>query len=69
MAWPLGFLLYFLMLGGIVHAKKLEGTVVMTFLQALVVPVVLWAKSVITMRVAYRSWDYLVLGLDRKSVV
>ena len=63
MAWPLGFLLYFLMLGGIVHPKKLEGTVVMAFLQAVVVPVVLWVKSVITARVAYQSWDFLVLGL------
>ncbi|MGH9671515.1 MAG: serine/threonine protein kinase [Terriglobales bacterium] len=63
MLWPLGFLLYFLMLGGVVHPKKLEGTVVMAFLQALVVPVVLWVKSVITARVAYQSWDFMVLGL------
>jgi serine/threonine protein kinase len=63
MAWPLGFVLYFLILGGVIHPKKLEGTVVMAFLQAVVVPVVVWAKGLITLRAAYQSWDFWVLGL------
>ena len=61
--WPLGFFLYFLILGGVVQSKKLEGTVVMALLQAVVVPLVSWVKSVITVRVAYQNWDFMVLGL------
>jgi serine/threonine protein kinase len=63
MAWTLSFLLYFLLLGGMIQPKKLEGTVVMAFLQAVVVPLVSWVKSVIALRVAYHNWDFLVLGL------
>jgi len=63
MAWTLSFVLYFLLLGGMLQPKKLQGTVVMAFLQAVVVPLVSWVKSVITMRVAYQNWDFLILGL------
>jgi hypothetical protein len=63
MAWTLSFLLYFLLLGGMLQPKKLEGTVVMAFLQAVVVPLVSWVKSVIAMRVAYHNWDFMILGL------
>ena len=63
MAWSLSFLLYFLLLGGMLQPKKLEGTVVMAFLQVTVVPLVSWVKSVITLRVAYQNWDFMILGL------
>lgn len=63
MAWALSFLLYFFLLGGMIQPKKLEGTVVMAFLQVLVVPLVSWVKSLITLRVAYHNWDFMILGL------
>ena len=63
MAWTLSFVLYFLLLGGMIQPKKLEGTVVMAFLQAVVVPLVSWVKSIISARVAYQNWDFLILGL------
>ena len=40
----------------------------MAFLQLVVVPVVSWTKSVITMRAAYQSWDFLILGLGVAAV-
>jgi serine/threonine protein kinase len=65
-AWALGFVLYFLILGGLIHQEK--GTVVMSFLQAVVVPVVSWARSALGIRLAFRSWDFLVLGLGVAAV-
>ena len=61
-AWALSFVLYFLILGGI-NQGKVQGTVMMSFLQAVVVPVVSWVKSVISIRVAYQNWDFFVLCL------
>jgi serine/threonine protein kinase len=63
MIWVLGFVLYFLILGGIVPHQKVDGTVVMSFLRAVVLPVVSSVKSVVDFRLAYRTWDFLVLGL------
>ncbi|MDP9263851.1 MAG: hypothetical protein M3O85_05970, partial [Acidobacteriota bacterium] len=65
-AWALGFVLYFLILGGLIHQEK--GTVVMSFLQAVVVPVVSWARSALGIHLAFRSWDFLVLGLGVAAV-
>jgi hypothetical protein len=63
MAWTLSFLLYFFLLGGMLQPKKLEGTAVMAFLQVLVVPLVSWVKSVITIHLAYHNWDFMILGV------
>jgi len=63
MAWSLSFVLYFFLLGGMLQPKKLEGTAVMAFLQVLVVPLVSWVKSVITIHLAYHNWDFMILGL------
>ena len=62
-AWALSFVLYFLILGGMIQHQKVEGTVVMALLKAAVVPVVAWAKSVISIRLAFKNWDFLLLGL------
>jgi hypothetical protein len=63
MAWTLSFVLYFFLLGGMLQPKKLEGTAVMAFLQVTVVPLVSWVKSVITLRLAYHNWDFMILGV------
>lgn len=63
MAWALSFLLYFFLLGGMIQPKKLEGTAVMAFLQAVAVPVVSWVKSVISLRVAYHNWDFMIVAV------
>lgn len=62
-AWSLSFLLYFFLLGGMIQPKKLEGTPVMAFLQVTTVPLVSWVKDVITIRVAYHNWDFVILGI------
>jgi serine/threonine protein kinase len=62
-AWSLSFLLYFFLLGGMLQPKKLEGTPVMAFLQVTTVPLVSWVKDVITIRVAYHNWDFVILGI------
>jgi serine/threonine protein kinase len=68
-AWSLSFLLYFFLLGGMIQPKKLEGTSVMAFLNALVVPLVSWVKSVITIRVAYHNWDFMILGVGLATLI
>jgi serine/threonine protein kinase len=60
--WSLGFVLYFLVLGGALQTR-LEGTVLMAFLRTAVAPVVVWGRSALNLSLAYRSWDFLVLGL------
>ncbi len=69
LAWALSFVLYFLLLGGMLQPKKLEGTAVMAFLQAVVVPLVSWVKSVITIRLAFRNWDFVLLGVGVAALV
>jgi hypothetical protein len=47
----------------VIQSKRLEDTVVMTFLQAAVVPLVHRGKNIISLQLAYRTWDFLILVL------
>ena len=57
---PLTFVLYFLIGGGAIRPEIIEGTLVMSYMTALVAPVLDLAGRVLTFRTVVEGWDLLL---------
>ncbi len=60
---PLAYLLYFIISAGLIRTQAVEGTVVMRFIQAVVVPPLAAADRVFAFRMVVEGWNFLLLGL------
>lgn len=60
---PLAYLLYFFIAGGLIRSQVVEGTVVMRFIQAVVMPALAASDKIFTFHAAVGGWNFLLLGL------
>jgi serine/threonine protein kinase len=60
---PLAFLLYFLISGGLIPAKWVEGTPVMAYMRVVVLPLAALAKSIVAMNLTVRGYDLMLAAL------
>ncbi len=69
MLLPLAFLLYFLISGGLIPAKWVEGTPVMAFLRVVVLPIAGVAKRIVALNLTVRGYDLMLAALGVLSLV
>ena len=60
---PLAYVLYFIVGGGIIRQQAIEGTPLMTFMRAVVVPVMQLVDRVFTVRLVSGGWNFMLLIL------
>ncbi|MGI9101619.1 MAG: protein kinase domain-containing protein [Terriglobales bacterium] len=60
---PLSYFAYFIISGGLIRAQAVEGTLVMRFIQAVVIPPLAMADRVLAFRTVVEGWNFLLLGL------
>ncbi len=62
LAIPFSFLAYFVISGGLIKPQFVEGTAVMGFMRAVVVPALEGAEKVFTFRAVYQGWNFMLLA-------
>ncbi|MGH9521377.1 MAG: protein kinase domain-containing protein [Terriglobales bacterium] len=60
---PLAYLLYFFIAGGMIRPQAVEGTALMRFIQAVVMPALAAADKIFAFHAAVGGWNFLLLGL------
>ena len=60
---PLAYVLYFFIAGGLIRPQAVEGTAVMRFIQAVVMPALAAADKIFAFHAAVGGWNFLLLGL------
>ena len=60
---PLAYILYFFVAGGLIRPQAVEGTAVMRFIQAVVMPALATADKIFAIHAAIGGWNFLLLGL------
>ncbi|MGH9509687.1 MAG: serine/threonine-protein kinase, partial [Terriglobales bacterium] len=66
---PLAFFLYFLISGGLIPAKWVEGTPAMAFIRVVVLPLAAAAKKIITLNLSVRGYDLMLVFLGVLAMV
>ncbi len=69
MLLPLAFFLYFLISGGLIPAKWVEGTPVMAFLRVVVLPLAGVAKNIVALNLTVRGYDLMLAALGVLALV
>jgi class 3 adenylate cyclase len=60
---PLAYFFYFIIAGGLIRAQAVEGTAIMRFMQAVVMPALAFTDKIFTFRAVVNGWNFLLLGL------
>ncbi|MGH9601114.1 MAG: serine/threonine-protein kinase [Terriglobales bacterium] len=66
---PLAFFLYFLIVGGLVPAKWVEGTPVLAYMRIVVLPIADVAKKIVTLNLTVRGYDLMLAFLGVLAMV
>ena len=66
---PLAFFLYFLISGGLVPVKWVEGTPVLAFLRVVVLPLAEVAKRIVSLNLTMRGYDLMLVALGVLALV
>jgi hypothetical protein len=66
---PLAFFLYFLITGGLIPTKWVEGTPVMAYMRLIVLPLAAVAKKIISLNLTVRGYDLMLAALGVLAMV
>jgi hypothetical protein len=66
---PLAFFLYFLISGGLISTKWIEGTPVMAYMRLIVLPLAAAAKKIVSLNLTVRGYDLMLLFLGVLAMV
>ncbi|MGH9555580.1 MAG: serine/threonine-protein kinase [Terriglobales bacterium] len=66
---PLAFFLYFLITGGLIPAKWVEGTPVMAYMRVIVLPIAAVARKIVTLNLTVRGYDLMLVFLGVLAMV
>jgi serine/threonine protein kinase len=66
---PLAFFLYFLISGGLISTKWVEGTPVMAYMRLIVLPIAAAAKKIVSLNLTVRGYDLMLLFLGVIAMV
>ncbi len=66
---PLAFFLYFLISGGLIPVKWVEGTPVLAFLRVVVLPLLGAAKKIVALNLTLRGYDLMLVALGVLALV
>jgi serine/threonine protein kinase len=66
---PLAFFLYFLISGGLISTKWVEGTPVMAYMRLIVLPLAAAAKKIVSLNLTVRGYDLMLLFLGVLAMV